>query len=77
MSDGTVQSPRGRTAPVLILCRQCVQYVFEGTVTCPHCGRDAREMSARYRDSGYLGVEAIRRIERVAEGRIPKPNIPK
>jgi hypothetical protein len=54
---------------VLILCRQCVQYVFEGTVTCPHCGRDAREMSARYRDGGYLGIEAIRRIERVAERR--------
>jgi hypothetical protein len=26
-------------------------------------------MSARYRDGGYLGVEAIRRIERAAERR--------
>jgi len=35
---------------MLVLCRQCVQYVLEGTVTCPHCGGDARQMSARYRD---------------------------
>jgi hypothetical protein len=68
MSDNTVQ-PQGRAAPVLILCRQCVQYVFEGTVTCPHCGRDAREMSARYRDGGYLAIEAMLRIERAAERR--------
>jgi len=26
-------------------------------------------MSARYRDGGYLGVEAIRRIQRVMERR--------
>jgi hypothetical protein len=69
MSDSTTQLPRGRTAPVLILCRQCVQYVFEGTVTCPHCGRDAREMSPRYRDGGYLGIEAILRIKRAVERR--------
>jgi hypothetical protein len=69
MNDSTTQPPRGRTAPVLILCRQCVQYVFEGTVTCPHCGRDAREMSARYRDGGYLGIEAILRIKRAVERR--------
>jgi uncharacterized Zn finger protein (UPF0148 family) len=64
-----VQPPQGRAAPVLILCRQCVQYVFEGTVTCPHCGRDARDMSARYRDGGYLTIEAIRSIERAVERR--------
>jgi len=69
MSDNTVQPPQGRAAPVLILCRQCVQYVFEGTVTCPHCGRDAREMSARYRDRGYLAIEAMLSIERAAERR--------
>jgi hypothetical protein len=68
MSDPATP-PQGRTSPVLILCRQCVQYVFEGTVTCPHCGRDAREASARYRDGGYLGVEAILRVERAAERR--------
>lgn len=60
---------QGHTSPALILCRQCVQYVFEGTVTCPHCGRDAREASARYRDGGYLGVEAILKVERAMERR--------
>jgi uncharacterized OB-fold protein len=69
MSNNTVQPPQGRAAPVLILCRQCVQYVFEGTATCPHCGRDAREMSARYRDGGYLAIEAMLSIERAAERR--------
>lgn len=69
MSENPVQPPQGRATPVLILCRQCVQYVFEGTVTCPHCGRDAREMSARYRDGGYLAVEAILSIERAVERR--------
>jgi uncharacterized Zn finger protein (UPF0148 family) len=68
MSDVPVP-PQGRAAPMLILCRQCVQYVFEGTVTCPHCGRDAREMSARYREGDYLAIETIRRIERAAERR--------
>jgi hypothetical protein len=68
MSDAPVP-PQGRAAPMLILCRQCVQYVFEGTVTCPHCGRDAREMSARYREGDYLAIETIGRIERAAERR--------
>jgi len=68
MSDPATP-PQGRTSPALILCRQCVQYVFEGTVTCPHCGRDAREASTRYRDGGYLGVEAILKIERAMERR--------
>jgi uncharacterized Zn finger protein (UPF0148 family) len=68
MSDMTVP-PQGRAAPVLVLCRQCIRYVFEGTVTCPHCGRDARQMSERYRQGDYLAIEAIRRIERIAERR--------
>jgi hypothetical protein len=42
--------PQGSSAPVLVLCRQCIPYVFEGTTACPHCGGDAREISARYRD---------------------------
>jgi hypothetical protein len=54
---------------VLILCRQCVQYVFEGTVTCPHCGGDAREISERYRQGGYLASETILRIERINDRR--------
>ena len=68
MSD-PAKPPQARTSPVPILCRQCVRYVFEGTVTCPHCGGDAREASARYREGGYLGVEAILKVERAAERR--------
>lgn len=60
---------KGRPAPVLVLCRQCVEYVFEGTATCPHCGRDAREAGPRYRDSPYPALEAMQRIERILEGR--------
>ena len=60
---------RARPAPVLVLCRQCAEYVFERTVTCPHCGRDPREIGPRYIDGGYLAVEAIQRIERIAERR--------
>jgi hypothetical protein len=46
-----------------------VEYVFEGTVTCPHCGRDAREIGARYRDGDYHAIEAMQRIERAAQRR--------
>jgi hypothetical protein len=66
MSDPGVP-PQGSTAPVLVLCRQCVQYVFEGTTTCPHCGRDSREMGPRYRDGGYLAIETMQRIDRAVE----------
>jgi uncharacterized OB-fold protein len=59
--------PQGRAAPVLVLCRQCLHYVFEGTVHCPHCGRDSREISARYRDGGYLAIETMQRIDRAVE----------
>jgi hypothetical protein len=61
--------PQGSCAPVLVLCRQCIQYVYEGTTTCPQCGGDAREISARYRDGGYLAIETIQRIQRAAERR--------
>jgi hypothetical protein len=61
--------PQGSSAPVLVLCRQCIQYVFEGTTVCPHCGGDAREISARYRDGGYLAIETIQRIQRAIERR--------
>ena len=52
---------------MLVLCRQCIQYVFEGTATCPHCGRDSREIGERYRDGGYLEIETIQRIERAVD----------
>jgi hypothetical protein len=48
----------------MVLCRQCLHYVFEGTQLCPHCGGDASEAGARYRDGGYLAIEAIQRIDR-------------
>jgi len=60
---------QGRPAPVLVLCRQCIEYVFEGTATCPHCGRDAREIGSRYRDRGCAAIEAMQRVERVLERR--------
>jgi uncharacterized Zn finger protein (UPF0148 family) len=47
----------------MVLCRQCVQYVFEGTLICPHCGRDATEIGPRYKDE-YLAVETINRVDR-------------
>jgi hypothetical protein len=62
MSDAAVP-PRGRPAPTLMLCRHCVEYVFAGTATCPHCGHDPSVASARYRDGGYQALEAINRID--------------
>jgi hypothetical protein len=41
--------------------------VFEGTVVCPHCHGNAREMGERYRDEGYLGIETIQRIDRLRD----------
>jgi hypothetical protein len=69
MSGPLAPTPQGGTAPVLVLCRQCVQYVYEGTTRCPHCGGDAREISARYRDGGYLALETMQRIDRAVERR--------
>jgi hypothetical protein len=69
MSGLPAPPPQGNTAPVLVLCRQCILYVFEGTTTCPHCGRDSREISARYRDGGYLAIETMQRIDRAVERR--------
>jgi hypothetical protein len=57
--------PRGRPAPIMVLCRQCVQYVFEGTIDCPHCGRDAREISAKYVEGNHLAIETMQRIDRL------------
>ena len=65
MSAGLLPPPRAVTAPVMVLCRQCLLYVFEGTRTCPHCGGDAREISERYRESGYLAIEAMQTIDRL------------
>jgi hypothetical protein len=67
---GTRAKPaRGRAAPRLVLCRQCVEYVFAGTAICPHCGRDPREIGPRYRDGPYLAIEAIERIEAAVKKR--------
>jgi len=60
---------QGLCPPVMVLCRQCIQYVYEGTTACPLCGGDAREISARYRDGGYLIIETMQRIDRAAERR--------
>ena len=73
MTTSSAGSARGRPAPVLVLCRQCLAYVFEGTRTCPHCGRDAREIGSRYRDGDYRALEAIQRIERAIERRGESP----
>jgi hypothetical protein len=64
MSEGPLPR-RGIAAPVMVLCRQCLRYVFEGTLACPHCGGNAREIGERYRDSGYLAIEAMQRIDRL------------
>ena len=66
MSAGALP-PRAKAAPVLVLCRQCIRYVFDGTLVCPHCHGDARTMSDRYRDEGYLGIETMLRIDRLRE----------
>jgi uncharacterized OB-fold protein len=69
--------PQGHAPPVLVLCRQCVRYVFEGTTICPHCGGDSRETGERYRDEGYLAIETMLRIDRLrsaAEDRTSREN---
>jgi hypothetical protein len=52
---------------VLVLCRQCLRYVFDGTITCPHCRSDARQIGDRYRDAGYLAIETMDRIDRLRD----------
>ncbi len=42
MSGAAEPAAKGRPAPLLVLCRQCLEYVFEGTRCCPQCGHDAR-----------------------------------
>jgi len=63
MSARSAPPAKGEAAPTLVLCRQCIEYVFAGTVTCPHCGGDARVAGPRYRDEGHEAIEAMRRIE--------------
>lgn len=70
MNAGATVPPRGRAAPIMVLCRQCLHYVFEATVTCPHCGKDARAVGERYRNGGYLGIETIQRIERIRDAAV-------
>lgn len=60
-------APRARAAPVMVLCRQCVQYVLAGTTFCPHCKRDAREIGAAYAAGGYLAVETMQEIDRLVQ----------
>lgn len=69
-------SSNGKAAPPLVLCRQCLRYVFEGTTVCPHCRGDAREIGERYREGGYQAIEAMQRIDRLrhdAARRTPRP----
>jgi hypothetical protein len=61
--------PKANAAPRLVLCRQCIEYVYEGTEICPHCGGNAREAGERYREEGYEVAEAIQQIERALERR--------
>ena len=69
------EPPKALAPPTLVLCRQCVEYVYEDTETCPHCGRNAREIGARYREGGYMVAEAIGQIERALERRkAPAPS---
>ncbi|WP_052832951.1 hypothetical protein [Bradyrhizobium sp. LTSP885] len=58
---------QGKAAPVLVLCRQCLRYVFDRTIICPHCGSDARQIGDRYRDGGYLAIEIMQRIDRLRD----------
>ena len=51
---------------VLVSVPYCIK--IEKTL-CPHCGRDSREISARYRDGGYLAIETMQRIDRAVERR--------
>jgi hypothetical protein len=60
---------RGLAPPALVLCRQCVEYVFEGEIACPHCGGDPRQPSARYLAAGYAPVEAMNRLDRALDRR--------
>jgi len=64
-----VTPARGRSAPVLVLCRQCVEYVRGDEIVCPHCGRDPRETSSAYRASGHALVETMQRLDRALERR--------
>ena len=68
MSDAAVP-PKAYAPPAMALCRQCVQYFYEGTEICPHCGGNARETAERYRADGHEVTEAIRQIERALERR--------
>ena len=63
---------RGRPSTVLALCRQCVEYIYEGTTLCPHCGGDPQTASDRYREGGFAAIEAMRRIDALrARGQLP------
>jgi hypothetical protein len=73
MSRAPEAAAKGRSAPVLVLCRHCIEYVFAGTELCPHCGRDAHDAGRRYREGGYQVIEAIQRIDDVLARRAGAP----
>jgi hypothetical protein len=60
---------RGRAPSTLVLCRQCVEYVFEGEAVCPHCGGDPCQAGARYLAAGYAPIEAMNRLDRALDRR--------
>jgi hypothetical protein len=62
-------SAHGKAPPVLVLCRSCIQYVFEHETVCPHCGADPRQPSPRYDAAGYAPIEAMARLDRALERR--------
>jgi uncharacterized OB-fold protein len=66
MTDAA-SAPHARAAPIMLLCRQCVQYVFAGTKLCPHCKQDAREIGPAYEAGGYLAIETMQQIDRLLE----------
>ena len=58
---------RGKEAPALLVCGQCMEYVYAGTVQCPHCGRMTALKGTLYCEQGYDALEAMRKIRRLAE----------
>lgn len=48
VADADRPRRRGATPAALVLCHGCDQYVFPGTITCPHCGSDVETMAEQY-----------------------------
>ncbi len=56
---------QGNLVPTLILCRNCIQYIYEGTKICPHCNVPAEQESEAYIKGNYRYFEAKKCIERI------------